>query len=52
MPGNDNCLFTHSGQIRRRRLDHAFDIATGGIVDERVMTVPPGIAGVKDISLN
>jgi hypothetical protein len=27
-------------------------MAAGGIIDERVMTVPPGVAGVKYISLN
>ena len=45
-------LFGDFGQVRLRCLDHAFDIAAGGVIDERVMTIPPSVAGVKDLSLN
>ena len=40
---------SYFGQVRLRRLDHAFDIPAGGIIDEWIMTVPPGVAAVKDI---
>ena len=52
VPRNNDGLFGDSGQVCLRRLDHAFDIAAGGIIDERVMTIPPGVAGAKDLSLN
>ena len=52
MPGDDDGLFSDSGQVRFRRLDHTLDIAAGGIIDERIVAVPPGVAAVKHVSLN
>src|SRR5438477_9300110 len=52
MSGNANSLFGDLGEVRLRRLDHALDIPAGGIIDEWIMTIPPGIAGVKNVRLN
>ena len=52
MPGNHDSLVRDFGQVRFRRLYHALDIAAGGVIDERIVAVPPGVAAVKDLSLN
>ena len=49
---NNDGLVCHRRDICFRCFDHPVNVSAGRIIDERVMSVPPRVAGVQDISFN
>src|SRR5215813_258024 len=52
VPRNDDGLICHHREICFRGLDHPVKASTSRIIDEWVVSVPPGVAGMKDISFS
>ncbi len=49
---NNNGLVCHHREICFRGLDRSTNASASRIIDERVVSVPPSVAGVEDIGLN
>src|SRR5260370_15721743 len=51
VPRNNNGLVRHHREIGLRGLDHSVDASASRIIDEWVMSVPPNVPRMQDISL-
>src|SRR6266403_660324 len=49
---NNNGLVRYHREICLRGLDHSIEASASRIVDEWIVSVPPSVAGVEDISFN
>ncbi len=49
--GDDDGGVGSGGEVAFGGSDHAVDVAAGGVVDEGVGAVEPGVAGVEDVGI-
>src|SRR2546426_5781373 len=49
---NDNCFVGNPRDVCLRGANHSIDASASRIIDEWVVSVPPSVAGMEDISFN
>src|SRR4029077_266488 len=52
VPRDNDGLVRYHREIRFRGFDHAVNVSASRTIDEWVISVPPGVAGMEDISFN